>query len=242
MSNSDTVPYEIYHALKKEYDQFNYIISHDLSAPLRHIEQFSALLVESLAEHMGEEEKVFSTFIEQSVLRSQSMLDALLNLSRITTEDELFGHNDIEPLLETVIEKFPDAIIECDIKQLSSIYCDHHLMIKLFTLLIENAIKFKHSDRTLCISIAGDVISPDQCFIKVSDNGIGIASNREAIIFEPFQRLHPSEEYSGTGMGLTYCRKIVNLHNGTITCTGIENRGSLFTIVLPMGDQSLVAA
>lgn len=242
MSSSDTVRSEVYLALKKEYDQFNYIISHDLSAPLRHIEQFSGLLTENLAEHMGDEEKVFSDFIQKSVLRSQSMLDSLLKLSRITTEEELFTQNNIDELLDTVMETFPDVKVERRIEQLHDVYCDHHLIIDLFTLLIENAVKFKHSDRTLRIDIEGDNISHEQCMIKVSDNGIGIANNREHAIFEPFQKLHENEEYAGAGMGLTYCRKIINLHNGTIVCNGAEDQGSIFTFTLPISNQAIVAA
>lgn len=242
MSGSSIVRPEAYLALKKEYDQFNYIISHDLSAPLRHIEQFSGLLIESLSEHMGEEQRVFSDYIQQSVVRSQSMLDSLLKLSRITTEEELFGQSNIDELLDTVMESFPDVNVDRNIQQLNYVYCDHHLMINLFTLLIENSVKFKHADRVLRISIDGDVISHEQCLIKVTDNGIGIANNREDVIFEPFQRLHATEEYSGAGMGLTYCRKIVNLHGGTIDCSSIENQGCCFSIMLPTGNQSIVAA
>lgn len=242
MSSAATVKPEVYLALKKEYDQFNYIISHDLSAPLRHIEQFSGLLIESLSEHMGEEQRVFSDYIQQSVVRSQSMLDSLLKLSRITTEEEQFGQNKIDEMLDTVMESFPDVNVERNVQQLNYIYCDHHLMINLFTLLIENSVKFKQADRVLRITIDADVINQDLCVIKVSDNGIGIANKREDVIFEPFQRLHATEEYEGAGMGLTYCRKIVNLHSGTIYCSSIENQGCSFSITLPTRNQSIVAA
>ncbi|MCB1757312.1 MAG: hypothetical protein KDJ38_17440 [Gammaproteobacteria bacterium] len=227
-----------YQALKCEYDEFTYTISHDFSAPLRHIKQFSMLLLESLDNEISEEGRLFSEHIRRSVDRAQGMLDGLLELSRTTTNISEFTRFEVSDLVESLGHEFLTDAIEWQIKNLPWIYGDRKLLAMLFRNVIENAIKFQRKNHPLHICISGETAQENTCLFEIQDNGIGIVSDNPDSVFTPFFRLNADDEYAGLGMGLTICRKIVALHGGKIWCKGQQDQGSTVSFVLPLGQPS----
>jgi light-regulated signal transduction histidine kinase (bacteriophytochrome) len=120
-----------------------------------------------------------------------------------------------------------------EIGPLATVNGDPHQLRQLFQNLIENAVKYHRSGTTPCIRISGEV-SDGLCHISITDNGIGFDEKYLGKIFQPFQRLHGKDEYSGTGIGLAICRKIADRHGGMITAGSNPCKGSTFIVTLPI--------
>ncbi len=226
--------YEKYEALKKEYDEFTYLVSHDLNAPLRHIQQFSSLLLENLSEKMSSDDMLFAGYIEQSIDRCQNMIESLLELSHITTNPNSFQVIDVEDIVHAIIKQTSTEIgFIHAASDMPSILGDRKLFRTLFSLLIDNAIKFKKTNYPLNLSISGTKLNEVSCVFELQDNGIGIAEDKQETVFEPFRKSSSTYDIPGAGMGLTICRKIVSLHEGKIWFERPKTSGSLLKISLP---------
>ena len=140
--------------------------------------------------------------------------------------------------LETLINDNEADIL---VGQQPVLMCDRIQMQQVIQNIIENAIKYRHADRPPMIRLSTAVFPPGNAVadlpmleLTIEDNGIGIAERHYEQIFEPFQRLHSSDEYEGSGIGLAICRKIVERHRGTIKVSSVVGEGSVFTVRLPM--------
>jgi signal transduction histidine kinase len=184
--------------------------------------------------------------IINSAARMQTLIDSLLNYSRATTSEIILQPVKLNLIIEEVKKDLVELIEEKQVK----IICDDLPVLKiersqfnqLFFNLIENAIKYRREDLSPEIKITAesfykkdDVNETDTKFyrILVSDNGIGFEQEYAENIFKLFQRLHGRKEYSGTGIGLAICKKIVENHKGTITAVSKPGKGSTFIIELP---------
>jgi light-regulated signal transduction histidine kinase (bacteriophytochrome) len=166
----------------------------------------------------------------------QKMIKDLLSFSRIATKGKLFKNTNLKTILKVTIFNLRILIEEtgCDIKigKMPNIVCDNSLFISLFQNLIENAIKFRSGKKPL-IEINAKKDS-NNWIISVKDNGIGIKEEYKEKIFIIFQKLHTKDEYPGTGIGLSLCKKIVESHDGRIWVESDGVSGSTFYISLPI--------
>lgn len=224
---------EEFHSLKKEYEKFTYIISHDLAAPLRHIRQFSTLLLQSFDDKLDERQEKFASHITGSVDRCQGMIDGLLLLSKVDTDEVAFSPLDINPLIQQTVQANLQTVKEREIKLvLKSTYQilgNKQQLGSVVFHLIDNAVKFQRQDVPLEITISTEQ-KEDSVLLCIEDNGIGIDQGFKESVFEVFQTLGNI----GIGVGLTLCRKIVTKHGGKIWNANASNGGTVFYVSLPI--------
>ena len=216
----------------KELEQFTYITSHDLQEPLNSIIAFSDLLEKEEVSDLGRKS---IDVIKESAYRMKDFIISLLEYSRIGKVKEKVSI-DVSQLIDNLKLDLHDlldrsgASIEYRGKPLVIKAVEPDL-IKLFQNLIINGIKYTKQGVKPLIQI--DVSEHSQNYeFKIKDNGIGIAEEHYNKIFEVFQRLHRRDEYSGTGIGLSYCKKVVELHGGQIWLTSNLGQGTTFTFTL----------
>ncbi|MES2773645.1 MAG: ATP-binding protein [Bacteroidota bacterium] len=233
----------------KELESFTFISSHDLQEPLRKIQTFSRLLIDRESQNMSDKGKDALMRIRDAGSRLQSLIDELLAYSRTTTSERKFEIVDLHTIVEAVINNFKEAIAQQNAVIEIGEMCHANIIPVQFRQLIHNlvgnALKFSSDDRPLHVFIKGRIIrgieaknekllpEKEYCHITVTDNGIGFDPKYKEQIFEIFKRLHDKEKVSGTGMGLTIARKIVENHNGYITATGELHKGATFDIYIP---------
>jgi|GEM_PF-1284793 len=225
----------------KELEQFAYIASHDLQEPLRMVASYSQLLEKRYRGKLDQDANEYIGFAVDGVNRMQRLINDLLAYSRISTRGKEFTPVDCHAVVGQVIANLQIAIQEtgalvtCD--PLPTVRADESQMIQLFQNLIGNAIKF-HGTEPPRVHISAretfEVLETSKVWtFSIRDNGIGIAPQYRERIFVIFQRLHTREEYSGTGIGLAICKKIVERHNGRIWVESEPGKGATFYFTLP---------
>ena len=221
----------------RELEQFAYITSHDLQAPLRTISGFSQLLNRRHRDRLDGDALEFLDYIDKGARQMQQLIHDLLALSRVGRSDAA----DVErkPLAETLTKAIKGLKASIDrtgaeiaFQTLPEIEANHGLLVQLLHNLIANAIKFqKPGERPkIRIDIARD---GDFWELTVADNGIGIPHDQLDAVFAIFRRLHGPDEYEGTGIGLAICRKIAEYHGGAIHATS-DDSGTQFHVRLPV--------
>lgn len=220
-------------SLQKEYEEFAYIVSHDLGAPLRHVREFTRLLLDSPTNESSDEREHYRRYIEQSLQRLADMQDALLQFSRVNTND-LATDIDCNALVTKIIHQsgFDETLYTVTVDPLPHIQANPTCAEQLFSCLIDNAKKFhaaENKDRTIHISSKDE---GDSWLFEIRDNGIGIEEKHHDIIFRFFHRLHP-KEYEGVGAGLTLAQKLIQNMNGELLIESAIGRGTSAFFVLP---------
>ena len=218
-------------------EDFTRTASHDLQEPLRKIISFSDRLQISMGNKLDGKEKEYFHRLENSSVRMQKLIEDLLRYSRISSlapEMESVDLKDVvnEVLLdlEVSIERSKGVV---EIKHLPKLEADKTQMRQLFQNLIGNGLKFHNQSEPPKIDI--DSVRDDRGYWKIliRDSGIGMKEQHIKRIFKPFERLHGSSEFPGTGMGLAICLKIVARHHGRITVKSSLGKGTLYIVELP---------
>ncbi len=219
----------------KELQQFAYVASHDLREPLRMISSFLQLLERRYNEQLDEEANEFIEFAVNGAKRLDSMINDLLEYSRVANKEKKLDDVDFNKVMSTTYLNLKSAIdenkAELTHNQLPTILGDEKLMVQLFQNLISNSIKYRSNKRPK-IHISAKKES-NQYLFKVRDNGIGMSPKHLERIFTIFQRLHTNEEYEGTGIGLSIAQKIVHQHGGQIWAESVPEKGSTFYFTIP---------
>ncbi len=231
--------------INKDLDSFTYMASHDLQEPLRKIRTFCNIILSKAESKLPEELSNYFERIINSVTRMQTLIDSLLNYSRATGSDIILQpiklNNVVEDVKKDLAEMINQKKVTVIYDDLPAIKIERSQFHQLFFNLIENAIKYRREDVQPEIRIAATTVWAEEengekrkihC-ITVSDNGIGFEQQFSDNIFKLFQRLHGRHEYSGTGIGLAICKKIVENHKGNITAKSEPGKGSTFIIELP---------
>jgi len=227
--------------------EFAQVASHDLQEPLRKVTAFSGRIIDSLGDDLPPKVAEYSTRMNAAVERMQRLIDDLLTFSRVNTRDANMVHTPLDEILNGVLSDLEVLIgetgAEVHIGKMPTLPVDRTQMRQLFQNLIGNALKFRQEGVVPVISIEATHVLPTTFGgdeppmgwydIEVSDNGIGFDTTFVDRIFVPFQRLHARNEYQGTGVGLSVCRRIVERHQGWIAATSSEGRGSTFAVRLP---------
>lgn len=229
--------------------EFVYVASHDLQEPLRKISTFSDRLQTKYGSALDEEGNRYISRIAASCQSMQTLLEDLLDFSRLSFTDKMYEKVCVESIIHNVLSDLEMKIEESQ----ATVVCNEMPLIdgyssqlrQLFTNLIHNSIKFKKKDLPVLVridcmgAIATDYpqlkLKKDTEYVQIviQDDGIGFEQEFSEKIFMIFQRLHGKVEYSGSGIGLSICKKIVENHNGFIFAEGILNQGAKFTILLP---------
>lgn len=224
----------------RDLEQFAFVASHDLQEPLRKIKLFGERLKTSATDQLDAENLDFLERMVGASQRMQGMIEALLELSRISTTGKPFEPVDLRQLISDVISDLEVRLTRSkgcvEVGELPVIEGDPVQIRQLLQNLIGNALKFAKLELPPVVNVTADAVYQDghECWaIKVSDNGIGFEAQYSDIIFEPFKRLHGRSDYEGSGIGLAICKKIVARHQGTISAQSIPGEGSTFTILLP---------
>ena len=219
-----------------DLEQFAYIASHDLQAPLRTISSFSRLLERSLPDKMTLREQEFFHFITDSVGNMQALVDDLLTFSRVNSQKLKLQDLDPAKLVDNILLELDSTLKETKARVMFSnfpelINADKIKLKQLLQNLITNGIKFSKPGVIPTVTINCKE-KKDYWQFEVKDNGIGISKEFNDKIFKLFQRLHTSSEYKGTGIGLTLCKKIVEQHDGEIIVDSILGEGSNFIFTI----------
>lgn len=234
----------------EELEQFAYIASHDLQEPLRKIMTFSELVQANL--HSPELVQKYTAKMDSSAKRMSELIKSILNYSRISREHDGMSYVQLNDVWREVVHDFELSIQEKGATvvtgQLPVIRGISHHLNQLFSNLIGNSLKF--STERPVINVASKVVPrsevvgspvalPDDSYIEISfsDNGIGFDQQFEKQIFEMFGRLHGRHEYTGTGIGLAICKKIMENHKGHITARSELSKGTTFYLYFPLPDQ-----
>jgi len=221
--------------INAELEQFTYIASHDLKEPLRMISNFAQLLEKRYKDKLDEDANDFIKFITEGVVRMQDLINSLLAYSRIGKNYKEFEKVDLNDVLKDTIDNLKQIINETNAEiiydSLPSLFADKYQLIQVFQNLISNAIKFRGIDPPL-VHISSRLDSKHWVF-SIRDNGIGIKSKDFERIFVIFQRLHAKDEYDGTGIGLSICKKIVEQYGGKIWVDSEVGKGSTFYFSIP---------
>jgi PAS domain S-box-containing protein len=218
-----------------ELERFAYVASHDLQEPLRMISSFLNLLEEKLAGNLDDTGKQYMHFVLDGAERMKSLIQSLLEYSRVGNNKESFVPTDLNEVMEYIIRLFEEnskktrAVIT--VSPMPVITANKTLINLLFTNLVNNALKY-HGDKDPVIEV-GYTEQPGDYTFFVKDNGIGIDSKYFDKIFIIFQRLHNRTEYSGTGIGLAICKKIMEIHQGKIWVESQPAKGSTFYFTIP---------
>ncbi len=219
----------------KELEQFAYVASHDLQEPLRMVTSFTQLLERRYKTKLDNDADEYIGFIVEGSKRMKYLIDDLLEFSRLNTENREFESVLLKITLEDVLRNLTTSIKENNAQithdPLPTIIGDPSQINQLLQNLIANAIKF-HGDEPPKIHISAEE-SGDEWIIGVSDEGIGIDPDHQEQIFRIFKRLHTREEYSGTGIGLAICKRIIDKHNGKIWVESELGKGSNFYFTIP---------
>lgn len=220
----------------KELEQFAYVASHDLQEPLRMVSSYTQLLARRYKDKLDEDANDFITYAVDGATRMQTLINDLLTYSRIGTPVRPFKPTDCERVLQNVLNNLKVAIEENGAsvthEPLPTIMADSFQLIQLFQNLIMNAIKFR-SKAPPRVHISAERGANEWIF-SVRDNGIGIDPQYKERIFMIFQRLHGKGEYSGTGIGLAICKKIVEYHFGKIWVESESGKGAIFYFTFPL--------
>ncbi len=218
----------------RELEQFAYVASHDLQEPLRMVSSFAQLLEKRYKGELDDDADDFIGFIVEGAKRMKDLIDDLLTFSRLSTASREFRPTNMNKVLEDVLLSIKpsveaeNATITHD--DLPTVQCDPSQIRQLFQNLISNAIKFHEKPPKIHIFAEE---SHGKWRFGVSDNGIGIHPNHQDKIFDIFKRLHTREEYEGTGIGLSICKRIVEIHGGDIWVESKPGEGSTFYFTLP---------
>ena len=215
----------------EELEQFAYVASHDLQEPLRMIISYVQLISRNIQQGNTAGLEEFMKYVLDGTGRMQAMINDLLQFSRVSLKGNPFNEVDLNEVLKISITHLTTRIKENNalvtFMPMPKVMGDTFQLIRLFQNLIDNAIKFKAQDRQPEIKISVEEQSDSYVF-AISDNGIGIEDKFYNRIFVIFQRLHTRNEYEGTGIGLSVCKKIVERHGGEIWLESKQNIGTTF--------------
>ncbi len=223
-------------SVNKELEAFAYSISHDLRAPLRAIDGFSQILLEEYSDVLNGQGKHYLARTRAGTQNMGQLIDDLLSLSRIGRQEMKKKTVKMETIVReayaSLEDERRDRKVDFKVCECPSVLADSRLMKIVFTNLLSNALKFTRREKKAKIEV-GYEDKDNQTIFFVRDNGVGFDMKYADKLFTPFQRLHKTDEYEGTGIGLAIIRRIINRHGGHIWVESKPSSGTTFYFTIP---------
>lgn len=224
-------------AANKELEAFSYSVAHDLRAPLRHMDGFIRLLHKHAWDSLDEKNRRYLGIVSDSARQMGHLIDDLLAFSRVGRTELQLRTVNLHKLVQEAVQELREQIqgrdISWKIGELPEVTVDRSLMRLVFINLLANAVKFTGKREHAEIEIGASTDGADEIVVFVRDNGVGFDMDYADKLFGVFQRLHPAEEYEGTGIGLANVQRIIHRHKGRTWAQGEVNRGTTFSFSLP---------
>jgi signal transduction histidine kinase len=224
-----------------ELETFNYSVSHDLRGPLGAVINFAAILREDYESRLDDAGRDILARIVQSSAAAVSMMDALLAYSRSGRSELRKTRLDVARLVREVEQEFvaTSQQFACAVKigDLPDVVADENMLRFIFANLISNACKFARSGESPSVEIGGHVSGGEAVF-HVRDAGVGFDMRFAEKLFKVFERLHPSDDYPGHGVGLAIVARMVRRHGGRVWAQGAVGKGATFYFTIPVRDGS----
>jgi PAS domain S-box-containing protein len=225
-------------AANRELEAFSYSVSHDLRAPLRHIDYFASTLEKHLpAEQRDAKTQRYLSTISSSARNMGQLIDDLLGFARIARTEVRRTSVPLDELVAETRQGLQTEIngrkIAWAVSPLPAVEGDPALLRQAFFNLLSNAVKYTRRQPEARIEIAAQPGGPGEVVVRVSDNGAGFDMKYADKLFGVFQRLHSSQEFEGTGVGLANVRRIIERHGGRIWAEAGVDRGATFYVGLP---------
>jgi len=220
----------------REMDDFMHVVSHDLKEPLRGIEAFAGFLFEDYGPSLDGDGKRYVTFLKQAAVRMKDLIHDLLTLASLSRKGSTTQTIDLNRILAQAQRDLEYSIQQKHaeirvVSTLPTVVCDPTQIGEVFKNLISNAVKFNTRPHPTIEIVSRE--EGDAHVISVADNGIGIDPRYMERIFGLFERLHPQEEFEGTGAGLAICKKVIEGGGGRIWVTSQPGEGSTFSFTIP---------
>jgi PAS domain S-box-containing protein len=227
--------------VNRDLESFSYSVSHDLRAPLRHIDGFARILKEEHASRLSEEGNRYLDRVLQAANHMGHLVDDLLNLARIGRKEVLRQRVRLAELIREAMADLPPEAsergIEWRIEPLAEAECDPGLVKLVLVNLLSNAVKFTKDRQPAVIEVGTRDTERGKAFM-VRDNGVGFDPKYADKLFGVFQRLHRQEDFEGTGIGLATVQRIVHRHGGEVWAESAPGRGAAFFFTLEPGPQT----
>jgi PAS domain S-box-containing protein len=223
-------------AANKEMEAFTYSVSHDLRAPLRGIIGFANILEEDYATQLDDEARRITKVIRDNTLKMGNLIDDLLAFSRTGKQELIKSKVDMNLLVKEIVDEYkskPPGNIDWQIHELPLVNADANTIRQVWVNLISNAVKYSEKKPQVVIEI-NSYLNTSEVIFYVKDNGVGFDDQYKNKLFKVFQRLHSSDEFEGTGVGLALVEKIVLKHGGVVWAEGKEGNGACFYFSLPL--------
>ena len=225
----------------KELEAFSYSVSHDLRAPLRHVNGYVDLLKNRYYDSLPDKARHYLDSISDSSHQMGNLIDQLLQFSRIGRQEQALSSFDmnvvVQEVLETIKQDNKDRNIEWHIASLPKVYGDQKMMNLVWTNLLSNAVKFTSTRKKAAIKIS--YIDENGSYIfSIHDNGVGFDMQYAHKLFGVFQRLHATEGFEGTGIGLANVQRIILRHRGRIWAEAEPDKGATFKFSLPKNKEN----
>ncbi len=220
----------------RELESFSYSVSHDLRAPLRHINGFVELLQKKLPSSIDKECLRYLHVISSASSEMGHLIDKLLDFSRVNRASINKSDVDVGSLVRQVIaslaEEAPGRSVDWQVEKLPDVYGDQAMLRQVFINLLSNALKYTGTRTTAKIKVRSISGKGEDIFV-VEDNGVGFDMRYVSKLFGVFQRLHSNDEFEGTGIGLANVRRIIERHGGRTWAEGKVNEGASFYFSIP---------
>ncbi len=219
-------------ATNKELESFAYSVSHDLRAPLRHMSGFTELLQKSAGANLNDKSRRYLGIILDSAKRMGNLIDDLLSFSRISRSEAHWEVVSLEQLVQEALREVRPEVegrqVAWKLGMLPAWPCDRSMIRLVLVNLVSNAVKFTRTRPQAEIEIGCREPEPDRVVVFIRDNGVGFEMKYVNKLFGVFQRLHPTEEFEGTGIGLATVQRIVHRHGGRVWAEGQVDQGATF--------------
>ncbi|WP_394620031.1 ATP-binding protein [Lentzea sp. JNUCC 0626] len=222
-----------------ELEQFAYVASHDLQEPLRKVASFCQLLERRYRDQLDDRATQYIDFAVDGAKRMQQLINDLLSFSRVGRHQDKHVVVPATQLVNDAVRNLAQAVEDSDARievgSLPEVRGEVRLLTAVFQNLIANAVKFR-AEQPPHVHVSASPGEDDMWVFSVRDNGIGVEEQYAERIFVIFQRLHTKDRYSGTGIGLAMCRKIVEYHGGRIWLDTEATTGTTMHFTLPYAD------
>ncbi len=216
----------------RELEAFSYSVSHDLRAPLRHLDGFAGLLERHLGQKADEKTQHYLHRISDAARTMGALIDDLLSFSRMSRQELRAGSVDLDALIKGLTEEYPTGVA-WSIGDLGRVQGDASMLRQAFRNLLSNAVKFSRDKSSPSITVTMEAQQDGRRTYCVQDNGVGFDMTYRDKLFGVFQRLHPESQFEGTGIGLAIVARVVHRHGGEVWAESTLGQGARFYLSLP---------